>query len=505
MRTTTTVWLAVSFALAVQVRDAHAQCPVNPTGGPSELILTVEDAGSDLDLGKQGRDFHNLPFPAGSQMRLCLSNCDPSTDALCTADGGAVTIAGQPLGAPLPLVAGGAAAVCLATRFSTAPNGTADMDFGVLDISATLNASVHLTFALNASTKICPRCSGAGVGAAGTCDSGANLGQACVVDDVVTVANPPPGGNPVYNVSADCLPSNPPDGSSSVSLSVGTAPQVLNGAVPCQGQPGSNSCGVNPCNAVCTAGANQGGITELCCANDTTLPCFPNPITRNGDTVAPTPLWPDPTYPKSSSEVLVGVFCVPGTGSAALDTTIGLPGPMALTLPVAGQWLATPTPPTTTTTTSGSTSTSVTTPGATTTTAPPQPCATPADCDDSDPCTDDQCNANLCANPVIPGIDGAQCLLGQINAPALCGSDPVHPKVLRTTTKKVAKAVKFLGTAETATSDPKRVKALKKVRAALQAILNKAAKFGTKGKITGACAQAIADEIGPILQLVPTT
>jgi hypothetical protein len=54
---------------------------------------------------------------------------------------------------------------------------------------------------------------------------------------------------------------------------------------------------------------------------------------------AATPPWPDASYPKSAAATLVATFCEPVTGTNVVDGTTGLPGPGALILPVAGQWI----------------------------------------------------------------------------------------------------------------------------------------------------------------------
>src|SRR5262249_20076082 len=154
-----------------------------------------------------------------------------------------------------------------------------------------------VTFLPNASTKICPRC------VSGVCDSGARSGLPCTVDDTITVGGVPAGADPVYPVSTDCLPSGAASGSVSFDLTVGTAMQSL--ANPCPGPTSPNNCGAGPCTAVCAAGANNGGIPQLCCSNNTSRPCFPNPIDRTGAEGAPSPLWPDVTYPKTGTATLV--------------------------------------------------------------------------------------------------------------------------------------------------------------------------------------------------------
>ena len=60
---------------------------------------------------------------------------------------------------------------------------------------------------------------------------------------------------------------------------------------------------------------------------------------RTGSAAPPTPVFPDPTYPKTGSEVLVATFCESATGSSLVNATTGLPGPGALILPVDTTWV----------------------------------------------------------------------------------------------------------------------------------------------------------------------
>src|SRR5262245_26809989 len=230
MQMTRFVGLLAALLLAALPGLARAQCSLNAAGGPSELVLTSQDAGSDIDLGWRGTEAHNLPFPAGSEMGLCRSGCDDTTDPVCDANGTAVTVAGQTLAPPVPFMAGSVTGVCLVVKFTTPPSGTANVQTGAIDISANLTAAAHVAFFPTATTKICPRCSGATVGAAGTCDSGDRVGQACVVDDVITVPDAPAGSDTVYNVSRDCAPSTAPNGTTALALSLTTDVASLAGS-----------------------------------------------------------------------------------------------------------------------------------------------------------------------------------------------------------------------------------------------------------------------------------
>jgi hypothetical protein len=237
-------------------------------------------------------------------------------------------------------------------------------------------------------------------------------------------------------------------------------------------------------------GANNGGVTEVCCSDDDTLPCFPSLIERTGSTTAPTPAWPDATYPKSGDTTLVSVFCAPATGNVLVDPAVGLPGPVAMTLPGTQTWSYSPEPPSTTTTTAPVTTTT------TSTTLPPGGCVDATDCADGDSCTDDQCNAGTCANPLLAGLDGARCRLDQTRGQPLC--DPIDPAVQTALAKKLAKAGAALARAAGTTKPGKQARQKRIARASLRAVTHKAARLACKGKIPAECAQAIADAMAAL-------
>ena len=70
----------------------------------------------------------------------------------------------------------------------------------------------------------------------------------------------------------------------------------------------------------------KGGISQLCCAGFTDLPCFP---TQDGGSLVRT------GSPGTDGHVQVSAatFCVPRTSSALINLVAGLPGPGALLLP----------------------------------------------------------------------------------------------------------------------------------------------------------------------------
>ena len=316
----------------------------NCTTGQKELILTVplEDPanptagnGSDLDNGWTGTS-HNFPVIGGSALHYCLT-C--AADGSC--QGSAPTGAGTPntafFGAPLPLLAANVP-VCVVNSFvDSTLNATYNLNTGQGG-TAQNPTNVHLTSSVYLRTsfpEVCPKCSGAGIGATGTCSQTAkNAGAACTVNGEVTVA-----GKGKYELSSDCTPlgdSPPTPLDIKLAFSTGDAPP-LTGPKPC-GESQDDACGSGTCNAGCTGAAcnghdaagncidAKGGISQLCCSSDTTKPCFPTKgggsITRSGSPGLP-----------GGRMLQATTFCIDATNSSVINATTGLPGPGALLLP----------------------------------------------------------------------------------------------------------------------------------------------------------------------------
>jgi hypothetical protein len=323
------------------------ECPANPAGGPRELTLVAADAGTDLDNGWIGVA-HNFPIVGGSTLRTCLTGCDPSTTSQCgvTADTGAGT-RNPAFGPPLPLFVVGSA-TCLVNRYDGPIAGTADLATGAIDLSLTLSTEVWVA----PPSVVCPQCSGSAFGDTGVCLAGPDQGRACRVEGTVLVSD---AGNKVFRLSSSCRPDGTLAARLRIPLHVTTGTRVLDGPLPCTGQLETNGCATAAdCTAVCTGNAcvgqapnpvnpavsvcvdRKGGLSQLCCADDPTRPCFPSDrIERTGRATAPAPAWPEPSYPKTGEPVLVDAFCEPATGSNLLDAlTTGLPGASALILPM---------------------------------------------------------------------------------------------------------------------------------------------------------------------------
>ena len=326
-------------------------CPNRESPGlPSQITFTVPATGSDLDNGWTGIS-HNFPIVNGSTLRYCLSGCDGTSTFDCTGTGatGEGSLNGATFGAPLPLLAA-AVPVCVVNRYQPGDlTGTFNLQTGVAGTSSPNGNLVPLfsdVYLRTTFPEVCPRCNipggGGDLGSVGTCSNTAkNPGANCRVDGKVVVA-----GKGLYLLSSACTPlgdAPPTSLNIQLPLTTGTAKELV-GPKPCPdasgGQTQDDGCQGGACTAQCTGSAcvstdaqgncvdAKGGISQLCCANNTSLPCFPTAgggkITRTGKPVVPA----DPT-----GGVFAGTFCIARTDSSLINATTGLPGPGALLLP----------------------------------------------------------------------------------------------------------------------------------------------------------------------------
>ncbi len=361
---------------AASACQAEPDCAPNPSGPsePNEIVLTLANAATDIDLGWTGA-FHNFPLPAGTQLRACLENCDRATDPLCDTKitTGAGTPNGATFGPPLPLYSDGFP-LCVVSEYAAASftGGSADLATGEIRADIRLLAHVYLSDEQH----VCPSCE------QGACDSGLAAGAGCSVDGAVAVVDPL-GGTRTLHLSRQCPPEDDLlAGTIGLDLPLTTATSTLGafvgttGGTPCRRQPGlprgvvprPDICTAGTCTAACSGDAcadpngvdpvsgaavcldAKGGISQTCCSEDTTRPCFPTAaaaagkLERVGRAEPPAPAWPDAAYPKTSRSTTVATFCASATGTNSVDSLTGLPGPGAIIAPFDTCWLA-PAPP----------------------------------------------------------------------------------------------------------------------------------------------------------------
>jgi hypothetical protein len=334
-------------------------CPLRESPGlPSQITLTVPLAsrtnpatgnGSDLDNGWTGTS-HNFPVIGGSSLKYCLTGCDGTTTFQCTgtgstgAGGATGSLNGSTFGALLPLLAANVP-VCVVNVYQDATlNGTFNLQTGDAGTAANpnlvrLNSMVYLRTTF---PEVCPRCNvpggGGGIGSVGKCSTTAqNSGADCRVDGEVTVA-----GKGLYLLSSACTPlGDSPPTTLDIQLPFTTGTATKTGSLPCPDSAGpqtqDDSCGTGSCTASCTGAAcnamnngqcidAKGGISQLCCSNSTSTPCFP---TKNNGTISRT------GSPGTDGQTLVSAatFCIARTNSTLINVTTGLPGPGAVLLP----------------------------------------------------------------------------------------------------------------------------------------------------------------------------
>lgn len=331
-------------ATSVTTSGGGTPTPTSTASGSCEgnnLTLTVtSNPGSDLDTGWTGIS-HNSVATSESQVTTNLNNCND--DGICDVDGSALV--GLPFGAPLPLSSGGVP-VCVLNTFRAAITGTYECATGCGESVVNLTSSVFLVQDI---AQPCPICVGDATPndgqKGGTCTGGKAPGAPCDVGGV---------SEQFGSTSNDCLPTGSSVGDLAIDLSPLTTGTVTVTAATacvsigsigqcfCPGQNRPNACddGICQANGQCSSPidglcSNQkfrscrpGTGTEDCDATfpgagtcvDTPRPCFTDTITRTGvcGTVTGT---------------LVASFCVPATKAPAINTTAGLPGPGALTLP----------------------------------------------------------------------------------------------------------------------------------------------------------------------------
>ncbi len=380
-------------------------------------------------------------MPAGSSIRACLKNCNLDTDPICDLSGqpSGVSAGTANLGPPLPLfVDNRTVPVCVVFVFLPGISGTANIQTGDITGSATVQAQVFLG--------ACPECSGATASASGTCGGGATPGATCITDQITTATSH--SGPVSYRVSKSCLPTGL-GGTLQATITLTTG--IMSQAQPCPGQSAMNEdeCS-GTCSATCTAAPTAGGVNQLCCSDDTTLPCFPQTVTRTGAVGVPSPAWPSTTYPKSSTETLVSALCAPGNPLIPTNA-VGVPGPAALIFPSSIQWIL----------------------------GRADGCNTAADCADGNDCTQDVCTNDTCSHPLVAGLPGAQCLAKQAGGKTFCSGATIDPKLVKAVKKAISDANKALGKAASS-SGKKRAKFLKTAAAAIKRARAAVAKAGKR-------------------------
>jgi hypothetical protein len=208
-----------------------------------------------------------------------------SSDADCFAPGGCAADANCYFGPPVPV--NGFPASCVVNTFASDASGTVDTSTGASTVNIQLGSRVFLSLALPTA---CPICAG------GFCSYGANAGAPC------TTTNS-------SQTTLDCMP-NP--GTFVATLPVNLSPLTTDSLTAtaadglfCPDQVDAGAFGQATTQAITQHGSPSGDLTD--------------------------------GLPHAST--LVSNFCIPPTGSLALDGIADLPGPGSLSLPGNAQFV----------------------------------------------------------------------------------------------------------------------------------------------------------------------
>lgn len=277
-------------------------------------------------------------------------------------------------GPPLPLAAGGVA-TCVVNTIATPFTGNADIGTGESTTAITNNAKVYLGIS---QTAPCPICSGATIGAAGTCSGGARAGLGCTTNAINTSFGntsydcPPAGGSNVTgagliinltltdgavslpfgdscdsplgafacacgacqgdpsktcNADADCT------GGTGPCSNAGGTPRQPNGCsdLTCNPDPasgtGEGTCNAGPVDAFCDGFTKTNGEGYLPCTSDadcTPLAAGSCTMSKRRDCYL-NPITADGVAGQDGAE-LVSAFCSAPTASASVNSAAGIPG-----------------------------------------------------------------------------------------------------------------------------------------------------------------------------------
>ncbi len=184
------------------------------------------------------------------------------------------------------------------------------------------------------------------------------------------------------------------------------------------------------------------------------------------------------------------------SSTTTTSSTIPSSSSTTTTAPTPTTTTTTPETSTTTTTPDTSTTTSSTTtppPSTTTSTLPPS-CQSDTDCDDRDACTADACTPTGCQHAVVPGLEGAQCLLSGALAEPLCAADSIDRKLARFANARLERALELVRRAALATKPTRRHRLLDKARRALVKITRH-----KPGATDQECLEALGAQVDAIL------
>ncbi len=263
---------------------------VNPSIIPENATTVLDSPDGTTLSGSLGTSRTDCSVGPQGSVKHCVNNpaVECTDDSACFAPGGCQTDPTCYFGPPV--LVNGFPPSCVVNAFAQDASGTLNVATGESTVDIELASFVYLTLG---KPTICPICDG------GFCNSGPSAGQPCTT------------GNSTQT-SVDCLPDP--------GTFVATLPISLN---PLTSAPVTTTAADGLfCPAQPHAGAFGQAATQA--------------ITQNGSPAG------DLSDGAPHAGVLVSNFCIPQTGSLALDGLADLPGPGSLSLPGNAQFFAVP-------------------------------------------------------------------------------------------------------------------------------------------------------------------
>jgi hypothetical protein len=207
----------------------------------------------------------------------------------------------------------GAIPVCVVTQPQDTGNGT--FETGQINLTSGAQTSIQVLTATLYIGQTCPKCNTAP--APGFCSGGVNAGQLCIHRGSEDIACPPSGVGitmtlPLVfstNTSTMSVPANNPGAGVTNPDGTFCGACDLDDTIGCQNDADCVSAGVCAAgfgNGCCTFGTNTGSTLSTCAGATT--------VTAEGEA--------GPFIPH-----LAALWCMGKTGSALVDSTVGLPGP----------------------------------------------------------------------------------------------------------------------------------------------------------------------------------
>ncbi len=260
------------------IGGGQAQVPASQIPENAASILNSDDGMTlTASFGTGPRDCSRGPEAS----RHCVNDPTVSctTDVECAGLAGGCAADANCFFGP-PVAVNGFVSSCVVNTFAADASGTVDTSTGASSVSIPLASRVYLTLGLPTA---CPQC------VSGTCTYGANAGQPCTTTNsgLTTLDCLPSPGTFVATLPVSLNP-----------LTTGSVTSTAADGLFCPGQNHAGAFGQPTAQAFSQTGSPAGDLTDG------------NP----------------------HSSTLVSNFCIPATGSPALDSLADLPGPGSLSL-----------------------------------------------------------------------------------------------------------------------------------------------------------------------------